>query len=109
MNTTEVENFPGFPAGIMGLDLMEAMRAQAERFGAQMVRDDVTAISHIGPVKSVNDGDGTIWSACAVIVVMGSAYRQMGMADRTPRDGIRAKCRSPWDERAVGPQSKPQW
>ena len=49
MNTTEVENFPGFPAGIMGPDLVEAMRTQAIRFGAQMVRDDVTAMSLTGP------------------------------------------------------------
>src|SRR5450631_1708751 len=81
MNTTEVENFPGFPAGIMGPDLMDAMRAQAERFGAQMVRDDVTEMSLTGPVKTVTDGEGTIWSARAVILAMGSAYRQMGIPD----------------------------
>jgi thioredoxin reductase (NADPH) len=81
MNTTEVENFPGFPAGIMGPDLMEAMRAQAMRFGAQMVRDDVTAMSLTGPIKTVTDGEGTIWSARSVILAMGSAYRQMGLPD----------------------------
>jgi len=87
MNTTEVENFPGFPAGIMGPDLMEAMRAQAERFGAQMVRDDVTAVSLSGPVKTVTDGEGTTWSARAVILAMGSAYRQMGIADEQRLSG----------------------
>ena len=81
MNTTEVENFPGFPSGILGPDLMEAMRTQAERFGAQMVRDDVAAMSLTGPVKTVTDGEGTIWSARAVILAMGSAYRQMGIPD----------------------------
>jgi len=80
MNTTEVENFPGFPAGIMGPD-REAMRTQAMRFGAQLVRDDVTAMSLAGPVKTVTDGAGTIWSARAVILAMGSAYRQMGIPD----------------------------
>jgi thioredoxin reductase (NADPH) len=87
MNTTEVENFPGFPAGIMGPDLMEAMRAQAMRFGAQMVRDDVTAMSLTGPVKTVTDGEGTIWSARAVILAMGSAYRQMGIPDEQRLSG----------------------
>jgi thioredoxin reductase (NADPH) len=87
MNTTEVENFPGFPAGIMGPDLMEAMRAQAERFGAQMVRDDVTSVSLSGPVKTVTDGAGTTWSARAVILAMGSAYRQMGIADEKRLSG----------------------
>ena len=81
MNTTEVENFPGFPAGIMGPDLMEAMRAQAMRFGAQLVRDDVTAVSLRGPLKTVTDGAGTTWSARTVILAMGSAYRQMGIPD----------------------------
>jgi thioredoxin reductase (NADPH) len=83
MNTTDVENFPGFPAGIMGPDLMEAMRSQAERFGAQMVRDDVTAVSLSGPVKTVTDGEGTIWPARAVILAMGSAYRKMGIPEES--------------------------
>ena len=87
MNTTEVENFPGFPAGIMGPDLMEAMRSHAERFGAQMVRDDVTAMSLTGPVKTVTDGEGTIWSARSVILAMGSAYRQMGIPDEQRLSG----------------------
>jgi len=81
MNTTEVENFPGFPAAVMGPDLMESMRAQAERFGAPLVRDDVTEVSLAGPVKSVTDGSGTTWWARSVILAMGSAYRQMGIAD----------------------------
>ena len=81
MNTTEVENYPGFREGIMGPELMEAMRAQAERFGAELIRDDVTAVSLVGPVKSVTDGAGRTWSARAVVLAMGSAYRQMGLPD----------------------------
>ena len=81
MNTTEVENFPGFPDGIMGPDLMDAMRAQAARFGAELVRDDVTEVSLDGPVKTVTDGEGNVWSAHAVILAMGSAYRQLGLPD----------------------------
>src|SRR5664280_384120 len=87
MNTTDVENFPGFPAGIMGPDLMEAIRAQAERFGAQMVRDDVTAVSRTGPLKTVTDGSGTTWQARTVILAMGSAYRQMGIPDEQRLSG----------------------
>jgi thioredoxin reductase (NADPH) len=81
MTTTEVENYPGFSEAIMGPDLMEAMRAQAMRFGAQLVRDDVTEVSLGGPVKTVTDGEGRTWSAHAVILAMGSAYRQMGLPD----------------------------
>ena len=81
MNTTEVENYPGFSGGIMGPDLMEAMRAQAERFGAELIRDDVTQVSLEGSVKTVTDGEGKTWSAHTVILAMGSAYRQMGLPD----------------------------
>ena len=87
MNTTEVENFPGFPDAIMGPDLMESMRAQAERFGAQLVRDDVSEVSLTGPLKTVTDGSGTTWWARTVILAMGSAYRQMGVADEQRLSG----------------------
>jgi thioredoxin reductase (NADPH) len=81
MTTTEVENYPGFPQGIMGPDLMDAMRAQAERFGAEMVRDDVVEVSLAGPVKSVTDGEGRTWFARAVVLAMGSAYKELGLPD----------------------------
>ncbi|MEO7752960.1 MAG: thioredoxin-disulfide reductase [Terracoccus sp.] len=79
MNTTEVENFPGFRDGIMGPDLMDNMRAQAERFGAELVTDDVTAVSLDGEIKTVTDGSGTVHRAHAVILSMGSAYRELGL------------------------------
>jgi len=81
MTTTEVENYPGFPEGIMGPDLMDAMRAQAERFGAEMVRDDVVEVSLGGSVKSVTDGEGRTWMARAVVLAMGSAYKELGLPD----------------------------
>ncbi|WP_330473742.1 thioredoxin-disulfide reductase [Terrabacter sp. C0L_2] len=79
MNTTEVENFPGFKDGIMGPDLMDGMRAQAERFGAELVTDDVTALDLSGEVKTVTDGEGTVHRARSVILAMGSAYRELGL------------------------------
>ena len=87
MNTTEVENFPGFPDGIMGPDLMENMRAQAERFGAELVTDDVTAVDLDGEVKTVTDGEGTVHRARAVILAMGSAYRELGLPDEKRLSG----------------------
>ena len=87
MNTTEVENFPGFRDGIMGPDLMEAMRAQAERFGTEFVTDDVVSVALDGPVKSVTDGDGTTYAARAVILAMGSAYRELGLPDEKRLSG----------------------
>ena len=87
MNTTDVENYPGFADAIMGPDLMEAMRAQAERFGAELVRDDIVEVSLDGDVKTVTDGEGNTWSARAVILSMGSAYRQMGLPDELRLSG----------------------
>ena len=79
MNTTEVENFPGFRDGIMGPDLMDNMRAQAERFGAELVRDDVESVELEGDVKVVTDASGGVHRAKAVILAMGSGYRRLGV------------------------------
>ena len=79
MNTTEVENFPGFPDGVMGPDLMGQMRSQAERFGAQLVTDDAEAVDLTGEVKKVTDSAGKVWEAKAVILAMGSGYRKLGV------------------------------
>ncbi|GGB90370.1 thioredoxin-disulfide reductase [Knoellia flava] len=87
MNTTEVENFPGFRDGIMGPDLMDQMRAQAERFGAELVTDDVTSVSLDGDIKSVVDGEGRTWRARSVILAMGSAYRELGLPDEKRLSG----------------------
>ncbi len=87
MNTTDVENFPGFPEGIMGPDLMENMRAQAERFGAELVADDVTEVDLTSDVKVVVDGEGNIHRAHAVILAMGSAYRELGLPDEKRLSG----------------------
>ena len=77
MNTPEVENFPGFEDGIMGPQLMENMRAQAARFGAELITDDVVSLDLNGPVKTVVDGSGRSYSAKSVILAMGSAYREL--------------------------------
>ena len=87
MNTTHVENFPGFTEGIMGPDLMLNMRAQAERFGTEIVTDDVTAVELTGPVKVVTDGEGNTHRARAVILAMGSAYRELGLPDEKRLSG----------------------
>ena len=79
MNTTEVENFPGFRDGIMGPDLMENMRAQAERFGTEIVTDDVESVRLEGDVKVVTDSEGNEHRARTVILAMGSAYRELGL------------------------------
>jgi len=78
MTTTEVENFPGFADGIMGPDLMENLRKQAARFGAELVTDDVTAVDLTGPIKVVHVDDHTYY-ARAVILATGSKYRYLGL------------------------------
>ena len=79
MNTTEVENFPGFPDGVMGPELMDQMRSQAERFGARLITDDAEAVDLTGKVKKVTDSAGKVWEAKAVILAMGSGYRKLGV------------------------------
>jgi thioredoxin reductase (NADPH) len=87
MKTTEVENFPGFPDGIMGPDLMMRMQAQAERFGAEIVYDDVTSLELTGPVKRVTLGNGDVHEALSLVFATGSAYRKLGLADETRLSG----------------------
>jgi thioredoxin reductase (NADPH) len=87
MNTTEVENFPGFTDGIMGPQLMEQMRAQAVRFGAEMITDDVVSVDLSGEVKTVVDGSGTTHQARSVILAMGSAYRELGLPNEKRLSG----------------------
>ncbi|MYR42265.1 thioredoxin-disulfide reductase [Streptomyces sp. SID5910] len=77
--TTEVENFPGFPEGIEGPDLVANMRAQAERFGAEMIDDDIVAVDLAGDIKTVTDTSGTVHRAKTVIVATGSGYRKLGL------------------------------
>lgn len=88
MKTTEVENFPGFPDGIMGPDLMVRMQQQAEKFGTEIVYDDVVALELEGDVKRVHLGDGSVHEARAVIYATGSAYRKLGLADEARLSGF---------------------
>ncbi|MET9377362.1 thioredoxin-disulfide reductase [Streptomyces sp. NPDC002992] len=85
--TTEVENFPGFPNGIDGPDLMENMRAQAERFGAEMIDDDIVSVDLTGEIKEVTDSEGTVHRARAVIVATGSGYRKLGLPNEDELSG----------------------
>jgi thioredoxin reductase (NADPH) len=79
MNTTDVENFPGFPEGIQGPELMTKIQEQAEKFGAEVIYDDVVSVDFAGPVKQVRLGSGTAHEAAAVIFATGSAYRKIGI------------------------------
>jgi thioredoxin reductase (NADPH) len=87
MKTTEVDNFPGFPEGIQGPDLMVAMQAQAERFGTEVILDDVVSLDLTGQIKSVTLGNGDTHEALAVIFATGSAYRKLGLEDEERLSG----------------------
>jgi thioredoxin reductase (NADPH) len=87
MNTTEVENFPGFQDGIMGPELMDNMRAQAERFGAELVPDDVISVDLTGEIKTVTDTAGTVHRAKTVIVTTGSQHRKLGLPNEDALSG----------------------
>ena len=79
MNTTEVENFPGFQKGIMGPALMEEMRAQAEKFGTRFITDDAVKVELNGDIKTIQDGNGNTYQAKAVILATGSGYKKIGL------------------------------
>ncbi len=85
--TTEVENFPGFPEGIQGPDLMIKMQEQAEKFGAEVLYDDAVSVDLTGEVKKVTVGSGETYEALAVIYATGSAYRHLGLADEERLSG----------------------
>ena len=87
MNTTEVENFPGFQEGIMGPALMENMRAQAVRFGANLITDDVTVANLTQEIKSVIDGEGKEHQAHSIILATGSSYRELGLENEKRLSG----------------------
>ena len=87
MNTTEVENYPGFSKGIQGPELMDEMRAQAERFGAELVTDDIESVDLTGTVKRVTDAEGNVHSARTVILATGSHYRKLGLPDEDRLSG----------------------
>ncbi|MSZ49575.1 MAG: thioredoxin-disulfide reductase, partial [Actinobacteria bacterium] len=87
MNTTEVENFPGFPEGIQGPALMNDLRAQAEKFGAEFITDDVTSVDLTGAIKTVVDGDGVTHQAHSVIIATGSGYREIGLTNEKRLSG----------------------
>ncbi len=87
MNTTEVENFPGFKDGIMGPVLMEEMRAQAERFGTRFITDDAVKVDLTGEIKTIEDGSGNKYQAKAVILATGSGYKKIGLAKEETLSG----------------------
>jgi len=87
MNTTEVENFPGFADGVMGPELMESMRKQVERFDAKIITDDIVEMKLTGDVKELTDGSGNTVKAKAVILAMGSAYKEIGLKNEKRLSG----------------------
>jgi thioredoxin reductase (NADPH) len=87
MNTTEVENFPGFPTGVMGPELMESMRKQVERFDCKIITDDIVEMKLTGEIKEVTDGSGNTVRAKAVILAMGSAYKEIGLPNEKRLSG----------------------
>ncbi|MFB0837301.1 thioredoxin-disulfide reductase [Arthrobacter sp. E44] len=87
MNTTEVENFPGFPGGVQGPELMDGLQQQAEKFGARIEYDDATSVDLKGPVKRVVTGGGETYEATAVILATGSAYKELGLPEEKKFSG----------------------
>jgi thioredoxin reductase (NADPH) len=87
MNTTEVENFPGFATGVMGPELMESMRKQVERFDAKIITDDIVSMKLTGDVKELTDGSGNTVKAKTVILAMGSAYKEIGLPNEKRLSG----------------------
>ena len=87
MNTTEVENFPGFTDGVMGPDLMDSMRKQAKRFGTELITDDIVEMDLTGDIKILKDGSGNTVKAKSVILATGSAYREIGLENEKRLSG----------------------
>lgn len=87
MNTTEVENFPGFATGVMGPELMESMRKQVERFDAKIITDDIVAMKLTGEIKELTDSSGNTVKAKSVILAMGSAYKEIGLPNEKRLSG----------------------
>jgi thioredoxin reductase (NADPH) len=87
MNTTEVENFPGFTDGVMGPDLMDNMRKQAKRFGTELITDDIVEMDLTGEIKILKDGSGNTVKAKSVILATGSAYREIGLENEKRLSG----------------------
>ena len=87
MKTTEVENYPGFPSGLQGPELMDAFRAQAERFGTEVLLDDVIEVDLAGTTKIVKTGGGQTFEAKTVILATGAAYRELGLPSEKELSG----------------------
>lgn len=87
MTTTEVDNFPGFPTGIQGPELMANLQEQAERFGAEVLHEDVTNLDLSGPIKTVTLGNGDVHKAHTIIFATGSAYRKLGLPNEEHLSG----------------------